>query len=211
MTEKTLLDRYIIEPATLEDSRQILDIYEEEAAPGNPALIFTRRDNAILSMQREGEQVVIFVCRNKFNNELIGFGAYSINSCFVNGTVCPVAYLFGLKCRKSYRNRAARAIPIIYNRIRLDLESKGIDNVLTTILSENLPARKFLTKSHRDMPRYTLLGKYEVFALCPLKQSRKKLPEGIVCEPAHITGRLRLENFLQTHGCKRNFFPVTNI
>jgi hypothetical protein len=208
MTEEILNERFIIEPASVEDGREIIEILEEEAAPGNPSLFYTRRPNAVLSMKKEGEHVSIMVCRSRTNNEIAGFGAYSINRCFLDGKARPVAYLFGLRCRKKYRYKAGRMIPEIYSRIRIELESQAVDHVITTILSENMAARHLLTRPHVNMPQYLPLGKYEVFAVDPRKQRHKKLPEGIACEPARIAGKERLREFLETESCKRNFYPL---
>lgn len=208
MTEPPHSKRYNIKTATAADSNEMLQIYEEEAAPGNPSLIFTRRDNAFFSMQREGEVVKIFTCRHSESGVLVGFGAYSINTCFVNGTQRLVAYLFGLKCRREFRRSVGRMIREIYGQIKIELAAQGVDCVITTILSHNHPARQLLTRHHTGMPRYEPRGRYEVFAVQPRNLCRPSLPAKIECSSAHRFGLALVKNFLQSEGKRRNFFPV---
>jgi hypothetical protein len=201
-------DRFMIRKATTEDGPEIVTILEEEASPGNPQLVFSRRPNGYLSMKREGEHVCIWICIDTSNSEIVGFGAYSINTCFVNGVISPVAYLFGLRCRKKYRLKASRMIPLIYNQIYHELQTQKVTIVFTTILSENIATKNMFTKSHKNIPDYIFLDRYEVFVLSPKKQHFRKVPETITCTSAKNLKKETVVDFFLTEGKKRECFPL---
>jgi hypothetical protein len=204
------MDRYFTTLATAADSPEMLSLYEEEESPGNPSVLFTRRNDAFDSMQREGMDVRIFLCRERSTGTIVGMGACSINMCFVNGMPRRVAYLFGLKSHRDFRHKAGHMIPVIYEQLRSYLYNQKIDCTVTTILSENLPARRLLTRAHHGMPRYQLLGRYEVYALKTSSTIRPRLPECITCAPAGAVDKARLGEFFLTQGRKMNFFPVVH-
>ncbi|OGC06668.1 hypothetical protein A2526_04755 [candidate division WOR-1 bacterium RIFOXYD2_FULL_36_8] len=199
-------DHYIIEPAKESDGFELCNIYEEESAPGNLEITFTRRDNAYLSMMQEGKIVEVIVCRRRNSLEIVGFGAYAINEYFLHGTKEQVAYLFGMRCRKKYRNKAGKAIPLIYSYIKKSLMTHKVKFIFTSILDDNIKAQKFLTRSHKGLPNYKLLEKFEVYSI---KTTKKILnvPKNIVLVSALDFDENKFYEFANEVGRKYQLFP----
>jgi|WetSurMetagenome_2_1015567.scaffolds.fasta_scaffold00706_6 hypothetical protein len=203
-------DLYSISAAGAQDAGDILSLYEDDVAPGNPALLFTRRPDAWRSLQMEGEEVKVLLCRERATGLLIGMGACSINRCYVNGSPRLVAYLFGLKCKKSHRHRAGRMIVAMYEQFRRYLADKGIGCILTTVLSENAAARRLLAAPHSGKPDYVHIGKFDVFALATARLKKERFPDTIRRTCGAKVPREQLVDFFDGTGRKQNFFPVVN-
>ena len=199
---------FVIEPACDDDSEEINQILEEELSPGNLSLLFTRRPNAYQSMQKEGEKIEVVVCRNSFNSEIIGIGAYAINSGYIDNKIQPFAYLFALRVRNRYRNKAARAILKTYQYIKEKLEKDNIDVVLTTILDTNYRAKNLLTKSHKNMPSYEYLGDYEVYSIKTGVQNRCYVPAYVTLKSIKQCDANTVAKFIEAYGSRYNFFPA---
>jgi len=90
-------ERFKAELATLEDNNEILEILEDSDFKGNISLTYTRRPNAILSFEKEGDDVNIILGKDSHNqNKIVTFGTYSVNSMFLNGIKEKIGYLFSL-------------------------------------------------------------------------------------------------------------------
>jgi hypothetical protein len=198
-------DRYRFETAQPEDGAQILEILEESDFEGALSVLFTRRPDPYVSFKREGGQVDIVICRDTVQGRLVGVGAASINKMFVDGEPRDVGYLFGLRVRKDYRRR----YPFLPYGFAYLFSLDGHKNVpfyLTTILEENLEARRLFEKRRASMPVYRSIGDYITYILATGRKARQ-VP-GLIFRRAEAADLDPLIAFLSEQGRRYQFFPV---
>lgn len=199
-------DKYIIEPARPEDGQELLRILEQMPFPGRVSLIYTRRPDAYRSFYKEGEEVRLFVCRDRRAERIAGLGATAIRDVYINGQPRRVAYLFGLKVDPEYQGRFP-LLPDCYAYLHEYLHKQNVELTFTTILSGNDNARQLLEKKRPVMPAYVPFGRYETFALRNKPGSAGK--SGRKIRTASKEDIPALVRFLNREAQKHNFFPVS--
>jgi hypothetical protein len=200
-------DRYIIEPGTVADSDEILGILEETVFPSAMSLVYTRRPDAYRSFMAEGEDVHLFVCRDRRENRIAGMAAYALHDCFIDGRPQKVAYLLGLRTRPMYRgNRAFFLLPRAYQQTIEQLQGRGIFYFFTATLKDNAIARRFLTRQRPDMPRYHFLCPYLTLGF-RTRRRPPSLPASCLFRKATPDDRPAIEDFLTREGRRYAFFP----
>ena len=198
-------DRYTYETARPEDAAEILGILEEIDFKGKIALTYTRRPDPYVSFKKEGRDVTVFVSREKGANRITSIAAASINRMFLNGEPTDVGYIFGLRVKKEYRRRYL-LLPRGYEYIFRYHAEKNIPFFLTTILEENLVARRLLEKRRPSMPIYEYYGDYETYALTTGRRARRD--RGLRFRKAEASDVKALIAFLHDQGQRFQFFPV---
>ena len=200
-------NRYRVELVGSADSGDLLEILEQEEFPGAISLLYTRRPDPFRSLNKDGEEVHIVGVREMSSGSIIGFGACSINTLYINGQATPVAYLSTLRLRKEFRNQR---VPLIqcYRRMLDIISERNIHTVYTTILEDNQTAQQFLEKNRPSMPQYRRLGGYEVAVI---KTSKKKPPASPFTSRFGDASRDDVDTLLRLFsdtGAFQNLFPV---
>ena len=198
-------DRYTYETAQPEDADEILGILEEIVFKGKIALTYTRRPDPYISFKKEGREATVFVSREKKTNRITSIAAASINRMLLDGEPTDVGYIFGLRVKKEYR-RKYLLLPRGYEYIFRFHAEKNIPFFLTTILEENLVARRLLEKRRPSMPIYEYYGDYETYAL--ITGRRRPRDRGLRFRKAEATDVKGLIDFLREQGRRFQFFPV---
>ncbi|MDH5656653.1 MAG: hypothetical protein OEZ34_12140 [Spirochaetia bacterium] len=186
-----------------DDDSGILELLEEEVFPGNISLLYTRRDRPLFSLRKEGESVEILLIRETKSGELAAMACCSLNFVFDGGKVLQMGYLFGLRIRKKYR-RHIHLLPEGYRFLFDRNRNSPPAFYLTTILEENLSARRVLEKKRKGMPYYDFSGRYEVHALV----TGKNYPSSYRLESANSQSMDALIEFYQDYGKEIPYFPV---
>ena len=200
-------NRFSFELANREDGEQILDILEENDFKGKVALIYTRRPDAYSSLKREGEEVVIIVCRDHKLDRGAGFAACSINRLYFNGEEKRVGYLSGLRIARKYRKQF-HLLHRGYHFLEDILADKNIDYYLTTILEENKIVQRLLEKKRKFMPWYEYLDQYHVYTIkTGLRLNEKKRPE-LILKQARPEDYSQVLDFIEKEGGSNQFFPI---
>lgn len=171
MSYKNRSSKFKFEIAGEEYSSHILRVLEEEEFKGGISILYTRRPNAVLSLKKEGEDVVVVICRDRETDDFIGFGACAINRLYVGGRGAKVGYIFALRMAREHRRKYPRLLPAAYEYMGDILRDKGVEHVYTTILSDNKDVQNMFEKKRRSMPDYNYKGGYNVHCI------RTNLPE----------------------------------
>lgn len=200
------MERFIFNLAGHGDSKELLEILEEESYGGNISLLYTRGDDAYASFMAEGAEVRIIACRDAVNNKIAAIGACAVRTLYVNREPTRIGYLFSLKARGEYR-KLYRYLHKGYAFCHEIHRDKNLDFFLMTILSGNHYAEKLLAKKRSFMPGHYFLGVYEVYAL-KTGMKRKPIPELRFkkCEKHDLAAVVR---FLNETGRNHQFYPVT--
>ena len=190
--------------AVPEDGPAILDLLEGDPSAGRISLIYTRRPDPWASYMREGDEVMLAVSRTRETARVDGMAACAVNNLYLKGRPAKIAYLFGFRLRKEALSRIV-LLPRGYRTFLDNMKEKGVRCAYTTVLEENLPARRMLEKRRSSMPVYEFAGNFEIYALVP--GGRGHLPHGYRFYQAGPADESDLLEFLNREGSRHPFFP----
>jgi hypothetical protein len=200
-------DRFVMQPATAADSAEILRILEENVLPGNLSLVYTRRPDAYRSFMAESQESHLQVCRDTREGRVAGFGAHAVHECLIDHRPEKIVYVFGLRVRREYLAKGVLlSLPGAYRQIVEQFQAQGVRYFLTSILRDNLPAQRLLTKERPHMPRHTLLCPYLTLTFRTRRRALS-LPVSYLFRKATPEDRAAIEDFLTAEGGRSDFFP----
>jgi hypothetical protein len=105
------------------------------------------------------------LARDRHRNEIVGVCERVVREVFVNGELRRLPYLAALRVVPEFRHRLM-ALRGGFEALRQLLGSpQDLPYSLTSIMSDNLPARRVLGANLRGMPRYEPVAELSTFAL----------------------------------------------
>jgi hypothetical protein len=145
--------------ATPDDEAQLRRLARDNAMGGAIKLALEPTPNSPLP-QIAGPIVYQTVVGRRSDGTLFGAGTRSVSMAFVNGEPMPLGYLSGMRLDTDYRAKP-RTILSGYEFLRELHESDGATEIyLTSIMSDNLVARRLLEANLRGMPTYRFVGEF---------------------------------------------------
>jgi len=191
---------YPLRLAVPSDSEAIRRVLESGSYPGQIEVRFTRRPDPYRSYLNDGEALVMPVTEYPGTGEIIGVGGCVLRRAHVNGRVEQTGYLTGLKLLEEYRGRND-SFREAYSLIRRET-ADACKLYVTTILSENTTAIKFLEKKRKGLPPYRFIGEYTVF--CMGTRGSSGPPKGL----RFVRGGDGIAAFYREHLPRFNLSPV---
>ncbi len=151
-------------PAQEHEVRAIL---REVALGGAWSIALTREPDGLGGPHLPGERQDIIIARDTASGAPVGLCERVVRPSWVGGKVVDLPYLGALRIVPSHRHRIA-VLRGGFAMLR-DHCARAADFpvALTSITSDNGPARRLLTAGVRGLPQYTPLRDYSTFALRP--------------------------------------------
>ena len=150
--------KYYYEHANIHDGEEISQLLEQADFNGDISLIYTKRPNAIDSINKDSEKSVVVIGRENSSNKIKGVGICTINKMMCGKKIENIAYLGGLRVDKS----ATLNIIDAYKLIETFVKENNVKYTYTTILEDNIYAQTMLTKKRKQMPYYNKITDYTV-------------------------------------------------
>ncbi len=143
--------------ATPEHDAPLRRLLRENAMPGSISLTMEREPNFFAAAGVEGPEHQTIVAVE--NDRVVAAGNISARQRFINGQAMRVGYLGALRLDASCRGHAS-ILRRGYEAFRKLHEQLGPPIYLTSIVADNLSARRFLEKGLSGMPTYRFLGEF---------------------------------------------------
>ncbi len=155
-------DRIRVEIATPAHDAPLRRLLRENPMPGAISLSMEREPSYFAAAALEGPEhksIVVFE-----NDRLIGAGSISARQRFINGRPTRVGYLGALRLDAPHRGRASLILRG-YEAFRKIHRQGGPAIYMTSIVADNLPARRFLERGLPAMPTYKFLAELVTLVL----------------------------------------------
>jgi len=147
------------------DEAIVRAIFARIAPGGRMQLSFRREPDAFASFGSLHHGYI--VARNRRSGEYVGVCERVVREVFVNGEARALPYLAGLRVVPGFRHRLL-VLRGGFEAVRRLLTLPGdMPWSLTSIMSDNVGARRLLGANLRGMPRYEPVGEFSTFALLP--------------------------------------------
>jgi len=190
-----------------DDDAAIRHLLRREPMPGRVAVTFEREPNFFRGCAVTGEDSRVLVARSE-TGEVVAVACRSQRNVFVNGREQRLGYLGQLRIDRRFRGRwlVSRG----FSLLRELHTSSGLRAYLAFIIDGNAEATGVLVKKRRKIfPGFHPVRDYCTLAI-DVHRRRPSLPCEARIHPASRSELPEVAQFLQDHGCRRQFFPVWN-
>ena len=195
------MKNYKIELASREDDKHIRKCLKENAMQGEISVTFETEPSYFDALSVQGKENRVIIGRTN-DGRIMGFGSIAIKPVFINGEVINVGYLSGLRVNKEFR----RNLFLLrgYQLFRDVDPSLNVPFYLTTIIEDNLEARRTLESGKAGMPQYNFFGTLSTFLVKPRKSSSKKKINIVRGNEVSLEDMVK---FMNKEGSKKQFYP----
>jgi hypothetical protein len=182
-----------------EDDKGIRDCLRRNPMEGIVSLAFETEPSFFDSLSVQGNASVL-VARN--NNAVVGVGTRTVRPMFIEGNVQNVGYLGGLRLDEGFRKRS-----LVKQGFDLNRELHLIDPqefYLTSIMEDNLLARKVFEKKRKGIPEYHFLYDLVVYTIKPTKKMQKQEIDILSGDNFSLE---KILEFIYCYGSNKQYFP----
>ena len=157
---------------------EIRQLLREIPLGGSWSIALAREPDAFGGPHLPGERQDFILARDIASGEAVGLCERIVRPAYVAGELVDLPYLGALRVSPSHRHRLS-ILRGGFAALRGYSERPGDYPVaLTSITSDNSPARRVLTAGLRGLPTYTHLADFATFALRPRRTQRDRA----ICE-----------------------------
>ena len=192
----------IFDFATAEDAEGILEIMESDIAGGAIKLLYTRRDNPLVSYHMESSESVVGVVKN--GRRVCATIACIPSRIYLEGEIRRLSYVTGYKKRKD-----ESAVINWYHAFDRMYGATKCDLYYCSVVTDNKAVLEMLHSPRKRMPYAVPIDTYHTYIINPAaKVGLSKSAENLSFKRATKQDEKALIDFYRRCGKKRNFFPV---
>ncbi len=196
---KYVAGEYEYRIATRADEPVVRDILARVSTGGQIRLAFQREPDALgATFGAVAHDFVL--ARQVSTGEFVGVCERVVRECFVNGEVRRLPYLAGLRVVPGFRQRLHVVRGGFEALRRLTGSEADLGWSLTSIMSDNVIARRLLGANLRGMPRYEAVGEFSSFVLTAHGDAG--------CERASAADLPAISDLLMRIGAYHQFAPA---
>lgn len=195
--------RFPIDLATPADNGELLQFSALAEMPGAIRFSFDRAPDYLAALHVEGRHTDVLIGRDTKTGRLVASGHRSVKDVFVNGASASVAYLSGLRVEQVARN--ASFLSRGYDRLHALQAQHPAPFHLTTIMEDNVAARKVLLSKRLGLPTYHDLGRFCCMVLS--LQGKTSANSRFSLRRASAADDFSVVEFLNREGRIKQFFP----
>lgn len=195
----------LAELARAEDDVDIRRLLREVPLGGAIRLTLEREPDSFAGGGIQGDTHQVVAVREGPGGPLLGFGSRSILDAWVNGAPSRIGYLSQLRVDG---RRVRTGFPLLrgYALMR-ELHGDGaVPFYVTTIVEDNVTARRLLEANLPSMPRYRLLGRL-VTLVIPARRTLRTSRTDVACERGSRESLGEIAEFLERTGARYQFTP----
>ncbi len=195
------------ELALREDEPAIRRLLRRTPIPGGISLSLEREPSADAANAVASEHSQILVARAEESGDVVAMGVRGVMDWYVNGMPGKIGYLGQLRVDSRYRARP-RLLLQGYAKLKELHEADGCTPIYaTTIMTDNIPARRVLESSMKGMPSYRHIDDLVTLAITTRGAAPGSLPDVQIAD-ATSDDLEEIEQCLARYGSRYQFTPV---
>jgi len=148
-----MADAFHFEPATEATEASVRKLLIENPVSGSIRVSLEHEPNALHAAAVRGDDYQVILAYSGTDPEPVGVGARSELDAWINGEVQRIGYLSELRVAGGFKFRRSLLIQA-YRSLRSYHEKGRAAFYLTTIIADNMAARRLLEAGVSDLPRY---------------------------------------------------------
>ncbi|MDO8509299.1 MAG: hypothetical protein Q7S27_06490 [Nanoarchaeota archaeon] len=184
-----------------EDDAQLRECMRLNEMPGAISIAFETEPSFFDALSVLGKEQQVVAGKTDDGN-LMGFGVRSIREAYVNGEMVDIGYLSSLRGHPKYRG--GTFIARGFKKFReLDKDGK-VPFYITTIVEDNIAAKKILEKTRVAMPFYYPIDTLSTFLIKPQRSKMKNEYEIFRGDSLSLE---EIVEFMNREGKNKQFYP----
>jgi len=193
--------------AVPEDDVDLRRILRTNPIVGEISMTFEREPNYFDAARVEAPDHQIIVGVDLGINRVVGMGARSIRPLFVNGSAVPFGYLSQFRIDQNYR-AMRKSLTQAWQYLK-ELHQDGKSPFYyTSIIEDNLPARKLLTRGLPGLPKYTEYARMHTLVIYSRRKKQAlPLPPALQLEHGSDATKNEIIACLQRNLARYQFAP----
>ena len=191
--------------ATSGDDAEIRRVLRENPLAGEVRLSLEREPDSFIAGAVQGDRYQMVVARDEPAGPVVGMGSRAILEAWIDGAPGPIGYLSQLRVDRPYRGRG-KAILKAYAFMRQLHADGAVPFYVTTIVEDNLAARRLLEANLPSMPRYHAVGRLVTLAL-RVRRAASRRAAGVSVAQAGADSLDEVVSCLGRHGRRHQFAP----
>ena len=173
---------------------------------GRIRITLEREPDSFLAAAIEGDIHQVIVARDEASGRLMGMGSRSELDAYLNGRRARLGYLSQLRTDRRLRGRP-RSLKAGYAKLR-ELHNDGAAPFyVTTIIKDNLPARRILEAGIEGLPVYRPLESFVTLVLPVARRCRNPPPPDITVDRGGAADLGEIADCLQRCSQRYQFAP----
>src|SRR5512133_1633844 len=150
-----------------EDDEALRRLLRNNPIAGRISVTMEREPSYFRAVALEGPFHQVAVARDQETGEVVGMGTRSIRPAYLNGEVRDIGYLGQLRVlhRAGEKSVVARGLAQGFEFMKRLHADGRTPFYLTSIVADNLPARRLLTAGLPGYPRYCDYAPYNTYAI----------------------------------------------
>jgi len=198
-----LAKRYTFELATTSDDQGLRRLLRTTPIQGDISITMEREPDYFAAPGLMGPLHQTLIARDTDTNNIIASGSRSVRARYLNGDVRNIGYLGELRVDASYRGYFG-FIRKGYDAMRRLHEDGAAPFYLTSIVSDNIRARRFLEKGVKGMPSYTPMGTLLTLVIPTRRSAFKRYSD---CSTASPDSRKQIADCLHGYYQRYDWAP----
>lgn len=197
-----------IDLATPADDPELRELLRDNPIPGTISVTFEREPNYFLGTNLGSVTTQTIIARERDGEKIIAMGSRSMRNVYFNGTVQLVGYLGELRISQPYRVMR-RTLTKAYTFIHQLHQDRQVPFYLTSIIEDNLPARRLFTRGLPGLPKYQEYARMHTLAIYSRRRRRAlPVPDGLRLVRGSLKHKDEIIACLQRNGPRYQFTPT---
>lgn len=188
-----------------EADQELQGLLRDNPMPGRISLTLERGPSFFLGAGIEGDVHQTVVARERATGVAIGLCSRSVRPVFMNGQEARLGYFSQLRVSEAWRSRRG-VVQGGFALCRQLHEREQVPLYVTTILEDNVVARRLLEAGLKDLPTYTARERLVTYAL-PIWRVRPVDARGLAIRAGRAADLPAIAAFLCAHYARYQFAP----
>jgi RimJ/RimL family protein N-acetyltransferase len=200
--------RFVFSLAREADDAALRRLLRENPMGGRVSVSLEREPSVFHAAAVEGDEHYVLIARDAETGRAVAMGSVAVRERFVNGSPGRVGYLGQLRLDRRWRGRGD-VVRAGYRFLREIHDHLGLSHYFTSIVMDNLAARRLLEAGVRGMPRYRPIETFRTF-LMPSGRRCRATSQCISIECGSVEHLPQIVECLNRNGERYQFCPCWN-
>ena len=198
---------FAIEIASAMDDAEIRALLRNASFGGDVNVSLEREPDSTLAASIEGDEHCALVARHVRTGAIAGVANRAVRNVFVNGVPSKVAYLGQLRIDPRF-SRHRTLLAAGFDRIRALQSSSAPHLHLASVVAENVPARRLLSRRAPGWPTFEPVDTLVSLAIPARPRNASRRSNRVHCERGSMADIDAIVSCLDRHGARFQFHPA---
>jgi len=194
--------------ATVADEKELRQLLRNNPIPGRISISYEREPDFFIGARVEAPFNQVIIARDQSNDRLMGMATRSVREVYLNGAAQQFGYLSQFRVDSRYR-AMRKTLLSAFNYLHKLHQDRRTPFYFTSVIEDNLPARRLFSKHWDGMPRFQPYARMHTLVIyCRRKRRSLPMPKGVTFVRGNAALKRGILDCLQRNGSRFQLTPV---